>query len=578
MRRILPADAREVGALDAGAIERVCEEAWPVVRDAEELHDALLTLIVLPVVPAWAGLFDELARQRRATTLRAGPAALWVAAERQAPARAVLPDVRPDPPLDAVSGGSTPAEGPAWTRDSAATEVLRGWLESMGPTTAPELASRLSLDLEAVETGLARLESEGQILRGRFRPLAVPANGSVEWCNRRLLARIHRLTIGRLRREIEPVTSAEFVRFLFRWQHVAPGTQLHGVEGTLAVLEQLQGYEVAAAAWERDVLARRVANYSPEFLDRLCLSGDVMWGRLSPHPLFDAAEAVRGPDSTREPIRPTRVAPISIFLREDAEWLLGTAEAPPRSAHQPPGPTCPHRGQDLERLSASARVVLEALARRGASFQSELAAATALPPRDVEEALWELSATGMVTGDGFENLRALIDPARRRGMGVVRFRRGQRRAGRWALLSSPSGAPASDDRRADAFARQLLSRWGVVFKDVVAREGLMPSWRSVLQALRRMEARGEVRGGRFVSGHVGEQFAEPAAVDALRAGRRPGQPAAAQRVAAADPLNLVGILTPGPRVSPLSGQTVEVLPDPANEGAVTQPARSASSL
>ncbi len=579
MRRTLPAEAGEVGALDAGAIERVSEEAWPVVRDAEELHDALLTLVVVPVVPAWAGLFAELAGQHRATTLHAGSFAWWVAAERLCAACALLPGARADPPLAALPGGSASADGSAWNRDSAATEVLRGWIESIGPVTAPELASRLSVELEAVETGLARLESEGQILRGRFRPAAVRPNGAVEWCNRRLLARIHRLTIGRLRREIEPVTSAEFLRFLFRWQHLAPGTQLHGVEGTLAVLEQLQGHEVPAGAWEREVLARRVADYSPEFLDRLCLSGDVMWGRLSPHPVFDETVTVRDADGAREqPIRPTRVAPIAIFLRQDAEWLLNGAEPLPRREGQASASPSAQRRLDFERLSASARAVLEQLARRGASFQSELTAATGLPPREVEEALWELSATGKVTGDGFENLRALIDSARRRGMGVVRFRRGQRRAGRWALLSSPSGAIASDDRRADAFARQLLRRWGVVFKDVLAREGLMPPWRSVLQALRRMEARGEVRGGRFVSGYLGEQFAEPAAVDALRAVRRRGQGGCALRAAAADPLNLVGILTPGPRVNPLSGQTVEVLPDSATEGlAFTPPARSASS-
>ena len=299
------------------------------------------------------------------------------------------------------------------------------------------------------------------------------------------------------------------------------------------------------------MLSRRVADYAPEFLDRLCLSGEVMWGRLSPHPVFDPAGAVRDADPARDHIRPTRVAPIAIFLRDEADWLIDTGELDGRRARAP------------ERLSASACRVLDALEQRGASFEAELAAVIGRPHREVEEALWELSATGMVTGDGFDNLRALFDPARRRTAGIARFRRARRGAGRWALLSSPGDASGLDDERPEAFARQLLRRWGVVFKDVVAREGLLPPWRGVLQALRRMEARGEVRGGRFVAGYLGEQFAEPDAVDALRAARRLAEPDGALRVAASDPLNLVGILTPGARVSPLSGQTVDVLPGEA---------------
>ena len=556
MRRTLRDEMGEVGALDAAAIERVGEEAWPLVRDAEELHDALLTLVLVPAVPAWEPWFAEIARQRRATTLQGESAVLWVAAERLPAARALLPGARLEPPL--TTGPDARPDVPEWDREGAATEVLRGWLESTGPATASELASRLSIDLATIETGLVRLDSEGQSLRGRFRPAGMRPNGDLEWCNRRLLARIHRLTIGRLRREIEPVTSAEFLRFLFRWQHLAPGSQLHGIEGTLAVLQQLQGYEVPAGAWESDVLSRRVADYSPELLDRLCLSGEVMWGRLSPHPVFDGTETARDSDFGRERIRPTRVAPIAIFLRDDAGWLIGRAEASVGPQHQAVALPFAEPGVDLERLSASARAVLDALAHRGASFQSELVAAMGRPQREVEEALWELTATGMVTGDGFENLRTLADPGRRRPSGVERFRRSRRRAGRWALLTGGHGT--AEHQRAEAFARQLLRRWGIVFKDVTAREGLMPPWRSVLQALRRMEARGEVRGGRFVAGYLGEQFAQSEAVDALRAGRRMGQNGEALRAGAADPLNLAGILTPGPRVSPLSGQTVELIP------------------
>jgi ATP-dependent Lhr-like helicase len=453
--------------------------------------------------------------------------------------------------------------------------VIRGWLESTGPTTVAELAGRLALPRELIETALLRLESEGQVLRGRFAPTATP-DTEIGWCNRRLLARIHRLTIGRLRREIEPVTAAEFARFLFRWQHVAPGTQLHGVEGTLQVLAQLQGYEISAAAWERDVLPRRVGRYSPDLLDRLCLSGDVMWGRLSPHPAFSLIEQVPASQTTDLPdrrstrrVRPTRVAPVAIFLREDAHWLLD-----PESRVLSPEPRLPHPESRVPnpepRLSGSplshpAQDVLDGLTRRGASFMGELVRTTRRLPSEVEDALWELAAAGLVTADGFENLRALVDPKRRRGEGRDRLRRPRHAAGRWALLSRPmedSAVPSdgSSTERVEAFARQLLSRWGVVFRDLLARETLAPPWRDLLLVLRRMEARGEVRGGRFVAGFLGEQFARPDAVEALRATRRMDIPSRTLTIAAADPLNVAGIITPGPRISAQAAQVVDLLP------------------
>jgi ATP-dependent Lhr-like helicase len=389
----------------------------------------------------------------------------------------------------------------------------------------------------------------------------VPAHDpETGWCNRRLLARIHRLTIGRLRREIEPVTAAEFTRFLFRWQHAAPGTQRHGVDGLLQVLAQLQGYEISAAAWESDVLPRRIGHYAPELLDRLCLAGEVMWGRLSPHPAFSVIEP--SPAATDTPrggrrVRPTRVAPVALFLREDARWLLQTAGvtngAEPSLFGSP--------------LSHPAEEVLAALRGSGASFMSDLVRTTRRLPSEVEDALWELAAAGLVTADGFENLRALVDPKRRRGEGRDRLRRPRHAAGRWALLRD-AGTLSDRGRDSgpmpgdviDAFARQLLRRWGVVFRDLLARETLAPPWRELLVVLRRMEARGDVRGGRFVAGPLGEQFARPDAIDALRAARRMAAPADPCRIAAADPLNLTGIVTPGPRVSPLSGQVVDVLP------------------
>ncbi len=514
MRRTLGVDAGEIGALDPQAIEDVFNESWPLVRDPDELHDALLTLIVLPPVPEWAGYFHDLEAMRRAKVIVRNGCEYWIAAER-------------------LKINET-AEGPLTT--------VRGWMESTGPTTVTALADRLGLPRDAVEACMAQLEAGGQILRGRFTAASKRPENEIEWCNRRLLARIHRLTLGRLRKEIEPVTAADFMRFLFSWQHASPGTQLHGVDGTLQILKQLQGYEISAAAWESEVLRRRVARYTPELLDRLCLSGEVIWGRLSPHPSLSARSSRDAPRNSEDPefqgaslefrrIRPTRTAPVSIFLREDAAWLVQA------------------RG-GAEGLSQHARDVADTLQQRGASFLPELVKATGQLASQVEDALWELAAAGLVTADGFENLRALIDPKRRRGEGSSRSKMPRHAAGRWALLEFP-GVQASSEDRNEAFARQLLLRWGVIFRDLLARETLTPAWRDLLIALRRLEARGEIRGGRFVSGFLGEQFGRPEAVDLLRSVRRDNA-VDLLHIAPADPLNLAGIIIPGPRISPLA--------------------------
>ena len=566
LRRTLGPDAGDIGALDPTAIATVTEECWPVVRDADELHDALLTLVATPPVPEWRVWLGELLDARRAGELRFADRVLWVPAERRALVEQLYPDAVVTPELADLE------QPRPENREAAMTEVLRGWLESTGPATAPALAHRLGVPLDLVERGLARLEGEGQVLRGRFttrdRPDADADTSVVEWCNRRVLARIHRLTLGQLRREIEPVSSADFMRFLYRWQHLAPGTAMHGADGLLQILRQLQGYEISGASLERDVLARRISKYEPELLDRLCLSGEVMWGRLSPHPAFESpvampvasgADEVAPPPAARRPkrVRPTRVAPITLCLREDVDWLLACAGRP-------------ESGSQETALSHPAREVLDALANRGASFLAELVRATGRLASEVEDGLWELVAAGLVSADGFDNLRALVDPKRRRGEGRGRAARPRHAAGRWALLDvgaparqasgAAAGGPAGHDEVVARFAAQLLNRWGVVFRDLLARETLAPPWRELLWALRRMEARGEIRGGRFVAGFVGEQFARPDAVELLRVVRRDGPSTRPLRVAAADPLNLTGIVLPGPRVSALSGSPVELLP------------------
>lgn len=512
LRRTVRTDFVEgAGALDPDAIAQVAAEAWPVVRHPDELHEALLALVTVPPVSEWEPFFAPLVEAGRAATLLVHDRPLWVPAERCLIARAVHPDAALVPPIHFAGDRPESEEG-------CAAEILRGWFESGGPYRASELAARLAMPSGLVESALAQLESEGQILRGRFAPGA--SADEPEWCHRRLLARIHRLTIGRLRREIEPVTTADFARFLHRWQHVAPGTQLHGADGVLHVIRQLQGYEISAAAWEAEVLPRRVAHYSPEFLDQLCLSGEVMWGRLSPHPAFESED-----DGRLHRVRPTRVAPLTLFLREDAEWLL--------SGPQP--------ASDAS-LSHPAREVFAALRQNGASFFPELARATGRLASEVEDALWELVAAGLVTADGFENLRALLDPKRRRGEGRGRLARPRHAAGRWALLRR-TATPAAEISPA-SFGRQLLQRWGVVFRDLAVRETLAPPWRDVLVELRRMEARGEIRGGRFAGAFLGEQFALPEALDLLRAVRRSGESGDLPPVTPTDPLHLAGILSP----------------------------------
>jgi ATP-dependent helicase Lhr and Lhr-like helicase len=494
LRSTLRTDFAEgAGALDPEAIATVAAEAWPPMRDPEEVHEALCALVLLPV----ALLPDTpiaLIEARRAARVRIGDRSYWGAAERVDLIQRVYPHTVLDPPITTPLGIRPIPE----TVEACAAEILRGWFECAAPLRASELERDFAMPRELVDQALAQLEAEGQILRGQF-----TSSSELEWCHRRLLARIHRLTIGRLRREIEPVTTAEFYAFLNRWQHLSAGHQLHGLDGTLQIIKQLQGSEFAAAAWESDILPRRVAKYDPEYLDQLCLSGEVSWGRLSPHPAFERD----GEEGRR--VRPTRVAPLAIFLREDASWLLATPQPSPK-----------------ESLSHPAREVLAVLETRGASFFADLTRTTHRLASEVEDALWELVAAGLVTADGFENLRALLDPKRRRGEGRGRTARPRHAPGRWALLRHTEPA-AKDGAHAEAFAKQLLRRWGVVFRDVAHREPLAPAWRDLLVVLRRMESRGEIRGGRFVAAFVGEQFALSEALDLLRAIRRNGETAVA---------------------------------------------------
>ena len=801
LRRGLPATIStsgtdDVGAFDEAAIAAAAEEVAPTVRDLDELHDALMALWLVPeprgiaLAPGASDWFATLAEQGRAVRMRwrspaggANDIAAWVATERLGAARAIL-----GAEVECTPAIATPVWAKVLPREDAILRITSAHLDHRGPVTAPALAVELGLPIDDVLGALLALEGDGAILRGSFTPAApsgaLPASAlrggtsmraalasandtatlhALEWCNRRVLARIHRLTLARLRKEIEPVSAAALMRFLLRWQRVAKHTQVIGADGLARVIEQLQGFETAAGAWEREVLPARLCGYDPAWLDQLCLAGHVVWARLSPRtaaveaveepevsppprkkptpadptdpyniaelaadaacrqglsrdeiaaaaaaaltgartpgygeqvivqlvtssalmrrasersnqagPLasvtrgraaYDEAAASarvvedpsadkadeRRPRSTptrsmetvdehdedvRDAIRtardvfarlapandvsapahdradasftdvadalidsadardraaptlsvvtrparrtaPGRSAPLALMVRSDSHWLRAAAAV---TASEPPA------------LSPLATEVRDALAAHGASFLSDLAGILGLPPADIEDALWELVGAGIATADGFASLRVLVDrkrgevkslfdkardaqsaaaeaalpPVRKWQEAIKKARtRDHKRpthalrslptaAGRWSLLPAANAAALD----AEASARQLLQRYGVVFRDLVQRESSIPPWRDLLVELRRLEARGEIRGGRFVSGFVGEQFALPEALEELRAVRNPAPTMCVVRVAATDPLNLVGILTPGARVPAVVGNAV----------------------
>jgi ATP-dependent Lhr-like helicase len=551
MRRMLPESVLgEVGGLDPAAIAQVREEAWPDVRDADELHDVLHTLVAFPEsgsnlsadrfsIDPWRFHFERLVDEGRAASAISGGRIYWVAAERAKTFSILFPEAR-------FAHALADVETSIPTRDDAFLALVTGWMSHVGPITATQLGEILAISSSEISNALLRMEASGTVLRGNFSGSASRAGtlNEPEWCERRLLARIHRLTVATLRKQIEPVTAAQFMQWLLRWQHLAPGTQVSGERGTLEVLRQLQGFEIPANAWERQVLARRIVDYDPKWLDQLCLTGAVGWGRLSPHPATlhysDAnhGETQAAPRPRR--VIPTSVAPITFFVREDADWM--TPRHPGAEASENNG------------LSHGAQGVLDFLRQRGASFFADIVRGTGKLKAEIETALWELVAAGLVTADGFDNLRSLIDPKRRAGQGSGRTTRPRHNAGRWALLHAEEAVERP--RAVEAACWMLLRRYGIVVRDVLAREANLPPWRELLSAFRRLEDRGEIRGGRFVDGFLGEQFALPVAVESVRAMRKLDASAGTITLSAADPLNLVGILVPGERVPAISGNSV----------------------
>jgi ATP-dependent Lhr-like helicase len=580
-----PESASDIGKLDAAAVERVREEAWPDGTTADELHDSLLWLGFMTdeearANAAWPALMTQLALQGRATcvsvaatsapaaenraggagvnaAVRPGPSTRWVATERRPLVEAAYPGAAFEPNVE------VPVEyARSYSREEAIVELVRGRLEGLGPVTVGTLAAAFAMPVAQISAALAALQAEGFAMRGQF----TPGVQEEEWCERRLLARIHRYTVKRLRAEIEPVQARDFLRFLFEWQRVTPGARMQGPDALAAILSQLEGFEAPAGAWETEILPTRINEYEPSWLDEHCLSGRFVWTRLA-----------KRTSSSERGAAPVKSTPITLLPRRNVRLWSAFADAP-----------------DASHLTAKAKGVADAIHAQGASFFDEIVDATRMLPTQVEEAIAELVALGLVNSDSFGGLRALLLPSERRRprAGGRRGRRialfGMADSGRWALVRRPaasltelaadgaaspsrasapsaSAATAAAASRSDArndeaienLVRTLLRRWGVILWKLVSAEApWLPPWRDILMCCRRLEARGEIRGGRFVAGFSGEQYATPEAVSLLRDIRRRPHDGQFIALSAADPLNLIGVITPEARVPALTGNRV----------------------
>ena len=638
LRKSLPDSVADgAGRLDQAAIDTVRQQLWPDIRDEHELHDLLLQLVALPVAfleaeaagkpnttQHWPLFFKCLTTQSRAYLINIYGVPAWIATERLAEAALLWPeatlqtlnnlvilseahDLLLAHGSDTIKATTLPGteERPAQTispRDAATTALTQGWLQILGPTTAAHLAAITNLHPRDLHQSFLAMEMQGLAMRGVFEHSATEDSHTIEWCERRILQRIHRLTLGTLRKQVEPVAPNVFMRWLLDWHHLAPVTQLEGEEGVLAAIEQLEGFEAPAVEWERTILPSRVANYDPRWLDNLCLAGIIGWGRISPHPAWLSTTDAAAPRR----VIPTTAAPITFYLRESAEWLPQALEA-----------KCVDESVLTQSLSPEAQALRALLAEKGAAFTADLQRLSNLTKLQTTTALWELATAGLASADGFDQLRAMMDP-RRKSAAVaqtaatsLRKRAAARTtAGRWSLLCDPATVPSSKhviltlslpkekdlllDRTAktaqaiaaakqttaalDAHARILLCRYGVLFRELLTRESNAPKWRDLLPILRRLEARGEIRGGRFVSGAFGEQFALPEVIDQLRSARREVPTRATESpivVSAADPLNLVGIIVPGERISAIPGRVVQFVAGAViqEESALVTPAK-----
>lgn len=521
MRRVLPETAlQEIGKLDPEAIAEIQRQAWPDIRSADELHDFLQTIIGLPdLQKEWEIFSDELILHGRASIALVNGKKFLVAAEKAKTFISIYPDAIFNQILKEIEINVPP-------HDEALLHMIRGWMFHLGPTSALEISEKLNLSLNEVEQTLLRLESSGVILRGQFRIV-----NTVEWCERRLLARIHRETVGKLRKEIAPVTSAQFMYWLLSWQHLLPDHRLRGERGLLEIIKQLQGFEISANAWEKQIFSARLVDYGPDMLDSLCLKGVIGWGRIS-SPLKDQ-------EAPRKRIVPSSVSPITFFIREDCDWLSQSFEL----------------DEEMNGLSHIAKNIFSFLQKHGASFFIDIVKNVDHLKSEVENGLWELVTAGLITADGFDNLRSLIDARRRLGKNG-RNRLKTYGSGRWSVLHRHE--IKDHNKKLESLCKVLLARYGVVFRDLLDREKNLPRWRDLLITFRRLEDRGEIRGGRFVDGYLGEQFALPYAVESLRNSRKKIIEQTKYMVSTVDPLNLKGIILPGEKETAISGKFVDL--------------------
>ncbi len=526
-----PAEIEDFSVLDEQAIDRVRSEAWPLVTNAEELHDALLTVACMTQgeFARWEAFGGELQRQGR--ICQCGE--LWLATEMLPRFRALFPEAAAGLPLPGF------LDNERWSAAEALRDIVRGRLSGLGPVTAATLASDLRQPEQHVETALIALQSEGFAMQGHYSPSA--RGGPPQWCERRLLQRIHRYTIDLHRRSIKPVSIETFTEFLFQ-RH---GLRTCETSETAPLLESqarlqdcvelLDGIAAPAACWENDIYPARIGACDPHWLDLLSISGRLAWGRYSQ------------PSAKQRGGGPIKTTPITMAMRRNLDIWQALANAGAESA------------QAAEPGAIACRIEQD-LASHGASFFDQIQSRTGLLRTQLEQGLAELVGLGRLSSDSFAGLRALLLPEHRKS-GARRRRRapslGIEDAGRWNLLeirrqteAAQSGRrsaawDALDEEQLQRLIEIHLERWGVICRAVMVRESLAPPWRVLLPALRKLELQGKLRGGRFVAGLPGEQFARAETVDALRKFGREQRPQRHFVLSAADPLNLLHLVMPG---------------------------------
>lgn len=519
-----PSEAAELGQLDPQAIKIVRDEAWPEAENADDLHDALVLSGFLTTEEAeydrWMPYFDELISENRATLFRTEVKGFLVAVERLPQMLSIYKESTLNPEIEIPEK----LKERSISREEALVEIIRSRLEALGPVTVPLISESLGISLSEIDQALLKLEGEGFVFRGSF----TPGLGDLEWCERRLLARINKYTLTKLRREIEPVPASDFMRFLFSWQGVSSDEQPEGVEALRRVLDQLEGFEAPAAAWEGDIFSSRLKNYDHTWMDTLCLSGSAVWGR------FRIGNTNGGKKSS-----PIKTTPITIVKRTNLDIWKNI---------------CRVSENNLDDLSNSAKKVFDFISSKGASFFEEIISGSKCLRTETEMSLAELVAKGLITSDSYTGLRALLVRSKyktERGRRRKRLNFNMERAGRWSLIRNTEDENKDKklSKEMRAIARIFLNRYGVVFRKLLERESFAPPWRDLVRALRLLELRGDVRGGRFVEGVTGEQFALPEAVASLRDMRRRKKSGQLVSLSASDPLNLMGIITPGKKVA-----------------------------